>query len=194
MTLYRLRRQIRFEWLEETVIAGWDETPPPGAFPDPRFAGMGWRMVIPREKSSLYPDHPEAYDQHRIRHGIPAPGRELIPQKTLLLEAGLDRLNAIDFQKGCYVGQEVTTRSKFRGAVRRGLALCSVVEGGIHPGDSLLQGDKTVGDIRSVRGKEAIASVRNEFWAEGVCEAAATTAQGAAVTLRPPGWASGNIA
>ena len=55
----------------------------------------------------------QAYDLHRLRLGVPEGGRDLIPEKSILLESGLDELNAINWKKGCYIGQELTTRTKF---------------------------------------------------------------------------------
>ena len=63
----------------------------------------------------------EAYDVHRLKLGIPEGGIDLIPEKSILLESGLDELNAISWTKGCYIGQELTTRTKFLGLVRKRL-------------------------------------------------------------------------
>ena len=62
-----------------------------------------------------------AYDRHRLALGIPDGSRDLVPEKSILLEAGFDELNGVDWQKGCYVGQELTARTKYRGLIKKRL-------------------------------------------------------------------------
>jgi folate-binding protein YgfZ len=57
----------------------------------------------------------------RIARGVPEGPIDLTPERALMLEAGLDQLGAVDFAKGCYIGQEVTARTHYRGLVKRRL-------------------------------------------------------------------------
>ena len=63
----------------------------------------------------------DRWHANRIAAGVPEGSVDLTPERALMLEAGLDRLGAVDFEKGCYVGQEVTARTHYRGLVKRRL-------------------------------------------------------------------------
>ena len=119
LKIYRLRAKIDVEPVDGAVWAIWgpesDLGPGEGWTADPRLAELGWRGYG-REAAS---DHGEdAYDAHRLLLGVPDPARDCEPDKTFPLEADYDLLNAIDFKKGCYVGQETTSRMKRRSAVK----------------------------------------------------------------------------
>ena len=93
-----------------------------------------------------------------MAHLVPETGVELTPD-TFILEAGFERLNGVDFRKGCYVGQEVTARMKHKTELRKGLARVSV-EGEAATGDKILNGVKEAGELLSRAGDEAIAYLR----------------------------------
>jgi folate-binding protein YgfZ len=112
---YRLRAKVQVEPVDGAVWAVWGSNPGEGWILDPRLAGLGWRGYG-REAPA---DHGEdAYDAHRLEFGAPDPARDCEPDKTFPLEADFDLLGAIDFKKGCYVGQETTSRMKRRSAVK----------------------------------------------------------------------------
>jgi folate-binding protein YgfZ len=115
LTLYRLRAKVQVEPVDGAVWTAWGADPGEGWVADPRLGELGWRGYG-REAPV---DHGEdAYDAHRLRLGIPDPARDCEPDRTFPLEADFDLLNAIDFHKGCYVGQETTSRMKRRSAVK----------------------------------------------------------------------------
>ena len=87
-------------------------------FIDPRLVELGARIIGEASPNTT----PEAYDIHRLKLGVPEGGRDLIPEKSILLESGLDELNAISWTKGCYI-QELTARTKHVGQVRKRLFL-----------------------------------------------------------------------
>ncbi|MEI8395359.1 MAG: folate-binding protein [Rhodospirillaceae bacterium] len=193
---YRLRTKVSFEedsddfavWacygpgacatlgLPETTGAS---TPFAGgiAMVDPRLAALGARLLLPRStRPDLTAGTMEDYDLLRLRLGVPESGRDLVPEKSLLLENNLDVLNAISWTKGCYVGQEVTARTRYRKLVRRRLYPVRV-EGPLPPaGTPILCGDKPVGKIRSGRGTLALAllNLDRETSAEPLTAGAAT--------------------
>lgn len=90
-----------------------------GIYIDPRLKELGARGMgkVPPFQSVPF----QEYEVHRLKLGVPEGGRDLIPEKSILLESGLDELNAISWTKGCYIGQELTTRTKFLGLVRKRL-------------------------------------------------------------------------
>ena len=94
-----------------------------------------------------------------MTHLIPESGIELIPEETYILEAGFERLNGVDFRKGCYVGQEVTARMKHKTELRKGLARVAV-NGPAETGTQITSGEKEVGLLLTRSGDQAIAYLR----------------------------------
>lgn len=125
---YRLRRPIDLaQEAELCVWVGWDDNPPEGACIDPRHRDLGWRWIGPAGEMPPTINEGdvtalETWHARRIAAGVPQGPVDLMPERALMLEAGLDRLGAVDFEKGCYVGQEVTARTHYRGLVKRRLA------------------------------------------------------------------------
>src|SRR5205085_4806780 len=90
-----------------------------------------------------------AYDQLRLRLGVPDGSRDLTPEKALLLESGFDELHGVDWKKGCYMGQELTARTKYRGLIKRRLFPVRI-DGPLPPSGTPVQRDgREVGEIRS---------------------------------------------
>ena len=86
-----------------------------------------------------------AYDRHRLALGVPDGSRDLVPEKSILLESGFDELNGVDWQKGCYVGQELTARTKYRGLIKKRLFPVRIDRPGSrarHDGDAGRQGGR----------------------------------------------------
>ena len=135
IAMYKLRADVAIDGaIPDTVYAVFGDDAEEAArriegadvFPDPRHPVLGWRIVGEFGEDTLkragIEDAPGAdYEALRIAHGIPDGRRDLVPGKSFLLENGFDELNGVDFEKGCYVGQEVTARMKHRNLVRKRL-------------------------------------------------------------------------
>ena len=101
---------------------------------DPREAGLGFRFIIQtkelysrnNEKKTFVPE--DAYRLRRYAFGIPEGSSEVVREQALPLEANMDVMNGVDFRKGCYVGQELTIRTKHRGVVRKRILPCVLYE------------------------------------------------------------------
>lgn len=176
---------------------GLPDEPGPGraclgglAFTDPRFAAMGARLVVPvgadTASLALESGSVDDYDAHRILHGIPDGARDLEVDKTVLLEAGFDELNGVDWKKGCYMGQELTARTKYRGLVKRRLMPISADGPLPPPGTPITMGGKDAGDVRSVQGDSAMAMIRLNMLEDG---GDPLLAGEVTVTPRKPEWA-----
>ncbi len=159
------------------------------AFTDPRSARLGARAILPRGTAQTTFDRLgftagpfEAYEARRVEVGAADSRRDLEVDKTLLLEANFETFNGISFSKGCYVGQELTARTKYRGNVRRRLYPV-VIEGVTAPGTEVNLGDKLVGEVRSIAGNRGIALLRIEDVEQARAEGAALTAGGATVRV-----------
>ena len=88
---------------------------------DPRSPQLGSHCLVEARHLPAQFGTIERWHANRIAAGVPEGSVDLTPERALMLEAGLDRLGAVDFEKGCYVGQEVTARTHYRGLVKRRL-------------------------------------------------------------------------
>lgn len=155
IAMYKLRADVQLAASDLHVSRGLGALPP-HALPDPRHMALGWR---------LYSDTPGAapgidWDAIRVEHLIPESGIELIPDDSYLLEMGFERLNGVDFRKGCYVGQEVTARMKHKTELRKGLARVAI-SGTAPVGTEITTPDgKPVGTVFTQSGGHALAYLR----------------------------------
>jgi len=163
---YRLRAHVTLSDLSDSLFvhAAWDGTPvlPADAIaaPDPRLPQAGWRVLAP---SPLPANASQAaWDAHRLALGLPDGSRDLEAEKTVLLEAGFDELHGVSWGKGCYLGQELTARTKYRGLVKRRLVPV-MVEGPLPPpGSPITRAGAVVGEMRSGREGLGLAQLRLE--------------------------------
>ena len=127
---YRLRRPVILERsidIQLTCWWGYEGTKKPddaNIFLDPRHTDLGCRIIsrnagTPSTVNGARPASYEDWQARRIGQAIPEGPIDLAPERALMLEAGLDKLAAVDFEKGCYIGQEVTARTHYRGLVKR---------------------------------------------------------------------------
>ncbi len=137
------------------------------AFVDPRTAEIGARLVLPAGadaaalvEAGFSEGEFAAYDAARIRLGLPDGSRDFIADRLLLLEGDADRFNGVDFQKGCYVGQEVTTRMKRRGLVKKRLVPVAIEGPAPEPGAKIMRDGIEAGEMRSAAGGMGIALLR----------------------------------
>ena len=154
LNFYRLRRSVAIDATDMSVARGLGNAPP-GGLPDPRSPHLGWR----RYGGSGTGDDDVDWDSIRVDHCVPETGIELIPNVSYILEVGFERLNGVDFHKGCYVGQEVTARMKHKAKHSKGLATVEV-EGDAPFGAEVLSGERKVGSLFTRSGKRAIAFLR----------------------------------
>jgi folate-binding protein YgfZ len=145
-------------------------------FVDPRRAAMGARAWLPGGVVPAGIDAAPfgAWDAHRIVLGIPDGSRDIEVEKGILLEVGFEELNGVDFQKGCYVGQELTARTKYRALLKKRLVSVRL-EGPVPtPGTLVTQDGAEAGEIRSVAGDRALALLRIEAIEKGGLRAGET--------------------
>jgi tRNA-modifying protein YgfZ len=161
---FRLRSKITLADQSDAwrVHAAWDgePVPPPGAVaaPDPRLPAAGWRILAPQAVAVTA--DAQAWDLHRLTLGLPDGSRDLEAEKTVLLEAGFDELNGVSWTKGCYMGQELTARTKYRGLVKRRLVPFAIDGPLPAPGTPVMRGTAEAGTMRSGRGAVGIAQLR----------------------------------
>lgn len=157
---------------------------------DPRLSAMGARVLLPKnaltEMAAIGAEESdiETYHEMRVSLGIPNGSEELEVEKSILLENGFEELGGVDFKKGCYMGQELTARTKYRGLVRKRLLPIKIDGPAPDAGTPIMNGDKEAGIIRSVHGDHGLAMIRLER-VEGDAELSAGDAK---ITVFVPDW------
>ena len=170
LTLYKLRSKIEIDALDWQGFAlfGSDDTAPQVGgeavlFRDPRLAALGWRLWLPPEATPDLPiAGPEAYERHRLALGVPDGARDIEPEKGLLLENHFEDLHGVDFAKGCYIGQELTARTKYRGLVKKQLYRVAAADDAVlpPPGTPVRLDGQDAGEMRSSFGNIGLALLR----------------------------------
>ncbi len=164
------------------------------AFVDPRLPELGARAILPREgaraalaAAGFAAAGQQDYDRLRIPLGVPDGSRDLEVEKSLLLESGFEELNGLDWDKGCYMGQELTARTKYRGLVKKRLMPVEIDGPAPAPGTPVLRDGREAGVMRSSAGGVGLALLRLERLAG--LDGQALTAGEAKVTPAKPDWA-----
>ncbi|HVP83869.1 MAG TPA: hypothetical protein VMS78_04015 [Rhizomicrobium sp.] len=153
LTMYRLRAKVELKPRDDlAVVARWD-----AAGSDPREARLGSREIVAVDAASGSGD----YLSHRLALGVPE-GADFGQDKMFALDAGLDELRGVAFDKGCYVGQELTARMKHRGTARKRLLPIETLDGGALPAvdSAVMADDRDIGEIISVYGNRGFALIR----------------------------------
>lgn len=157
MMLYRLRAKVEFEDLSATHRIAWNAEAGEGvSYADPRDERLGQRAIV---ASNAAPGEGADFTAARIEAGIVEQGTDFASNEVFAHDIGLDILGGIDFEKGCFIGQEVVSRMKHRGTARRRPA---IVRGraALAKGAPLLAGGRNVGTLASVAGHTGVAIVR----------------------------------
>ena len=158
---------------------------------DPRLAALGARCLHPRARqpaATVAAGSLGDYHAHRMALAVPEGGIDVLVEKSFILESNFEELNAVDFEKGCYVGQELTARTKFRGTVRRRLFAVAAETPLPAPPAPITAGGATLGELRSARGTRGIALIRTDRLREA--EGATVHAGEVAVVPTKPSWAA----
>jgi len=175
--LYRLRAQVEIAIDDRPVLAAWPGVPA-DFVADPRLTALGGRAL----GEVAMPDADEAaYQAHRLSLGVPDPTLDL-DDTTYPIDGGLDRLNGIDFAKGCFIGQETTSRMKRRGEIKKRMLPLTFDGPPPAPGAEVLNGELRAGEVRTGLNGAAIALLRLDRL-EGE-----PTVEGRPVRVRTPEW------
>jgi folate-binding protein YgfZ len=178
LSMYRLRAQVEITADDRAVWASWPGVAEEFAV-DPRLAALGGRGLHDGAAANA---NEADYHAHRLTIGVPDPDADVGSDRTYPIEANFDLLNGIDFHKGCFVGQETTSRMKRRGAIRSRM-LPLVAEGAApSSGSEVLNGDLRAGEVRTGMDGAAMALVRLDRL-DG-----ALSVDGQAVRVRKPDW------
>jgi folate-binding protein YgfZ len=169
---YKLRARVTVENLSDSfgVLAVWGGEPavkPDLCFADPRAEELGWRILIPPELTTKAAalvgatmTDEAAYEAHRIACGVPRGGVDFSYGDAFPHETNMDHLHGVDFDKGCYVGQEVVSRMQHRGTARTRTVRVTFDGAAPEASAPILAGDKQVGTMGSSAHNNGLATVR----------------------------------
>ena len=196
LKFYKLRAKVTVENLDLGVLAAWDGQPaaqPDLSFADPRNEHLGTRILIPEDLKQKLSDLIGAelvdaadYEAHRIALGVPRGGLDFMYSDAFPHETNMDRLAGVDFDKGCYVGQEVVSRMQHRGTARTRSVKVLLEDSSPEAGVSVMAGDKSVGTMGSSAQGKGIALVRIDRVADALDAGQPLTAGGLALKLAEP--------
>jgi folate-binding protein YgfZ len=191
LTKFRLRAKVSLADLSDTmhVYAAWDGVPEQAdgliSAPDPRLDAAGWRLLA---STALLANADAAdWNRHRLALGLPDGSADLEAEKSILLEAGFDELAGVSWTKGCYMGQELTARTKYRGLVKRRLVPVEIDGPLPLAGTPVMADGQEVGTMRSAaeagQAGLGLASIRIDAW-----DTAKLTCADATLRVRLPAW------
>jgi tRNA-modifying protein YgfZ len=163
LSRYRLRMKVALQQEPDlTVQVAWNGKPEVDGIlaPDPRLPDFAWRCLTATPAPSTAT--PQDWDRHRLSAGIPDGSKDMEADRSVLLEAGFDELSGVSWSKGCYMGQELTARTKYRGLVKRRLVPVTIDGPVPGPGTPILRDGHEVGIMRSARDQIGLANIRLE--------------------------------
>jgi tRNA-modifying protein YgfZ len=212
LNLYKLRAKVIVEDLSDVlgVFAAWNGTSPAGlvpqpaeagdplglCYPDPRLPALGLRVMLPPHRAAAAAAalgaelaDAAAYEAHRIALGVPRGGLDFAYGETFPHEADMDQLGGVDFQKGCYIGQEVVSRMEHRGTARTRAVPIQYDGAAPERTASVVAGERSLGTMGSTAAGRGIALLRLDRATEALAGGEAITAAGVPIRPVKPDWA-----
>lgn len=207
LAMYKLRSEIELVHTDDyrvavsfgvNALAGLGLLDDPGnavawqdgiAYTDPRLADIGARIILPAQKAAAladlgFIDDGTGYESLRLSLGLPDGSRDMEVEKATLLESGFEELNGVDWLKGCFLGQELTARTRYRGLVKKRLMPVTIQGAPPEPGTPLTMDGKDAGEMRSAQDGQGIALVRIDAFQSGQ----PLISGGAQITPNKPAW------
>lgn len=164
LSLYKLRAKVTIEKAEDLNVyasahqpEGNNET----GFADPRHSNLGWRLIGAHTETTTS----QAYHERRIAAGIPELGSDFGAEEMFLLDVNYDVFNGVDYKKGCFVGQEVTSRMKRKGDARKRTLVATFEDGPAEKDVGITAGESVLGHLMSSTQNKALALIRLDRWA-----------------------------
>ncbi len=190
LTMFKLRADVTIGASPLAVHAGRG-APPPGiglVAADPRHPDLGWRLYAAEGTVATDADE-AAWQAHRVALGIPEAGADLPLLDAFPHDLAMDSLHGVDFDKGCYVGQEIVSRMRYRGTARRRPVVVSAETDLPPAGTDILIGGRVAGHLGSASGGRGIAVLRLDRVRDAAATGEAVTVDGRPVSVALPAWA-----
>jgi tRNA-modifying protein YgfZ len=212
LNLYKLRAKVIVEDLSDIlgVLAAWNGTSPAGLAPqiaeandtvglcysDPRLPALGLRVMLPPHRAAAAAAalgaelaDAAAYEAHRIALGVPRGGLDFAYGDAFPHEADMDQLGGVDFQKGCYIGQEVVSRMEHRGTARTRAVPVQYDGAAPERAAPVLAGERPLGTMGSAAAGRGIALLRLDRATDALSGGETLTAAGVPIRPIKPDWA-----
>lgn len=193
LKMYRLRAKVEIEARDQLGVfvnlQGHPDNRPTSyaqraiTFIDPRLPELGLRSIGARAEMPANLPGPQAWHQHRLALGVPE-GGDFGSEKVFALDAGLEELHGVSFTKGCYIGQELTSRMKHRATTRKRI-LTVTADGALPQSGTLSRGGAEIGEVLAVHGSTAFVLVRMDRLEEATGD---VTLGEIKVALHRPSW------
>jgi folate-binding protein YgfZ len=201
LNFYKLRAKVEVVARPDLAVAVvLDKEPPEDVglvYLDPRHAGLGWRIVLPKEGAETVLAGAgakivgeQSWQGRRVSLGIPEGGKDFVYGDTFPHEADLDLLGGVDFHKGCFIGQEVVSRVERRDVARKRVVPVAFEGAAPIPGIEVTAGDRAVGFMGSAAGRLGLALLRLDRVDEVLKEGGKLLAGGVELQLVKPDWAN----
>ncbi len=197
LTFYKLRAKVAVEDRSEAlaVVVGWGDAPKPEddvgvTVEDPRLPSLGWRGIVAAEDAAGFAcAAAEAYHAHRIALGVPEGGKDFLFGDAFPHEALMDQLHGVDFDKGCYVGQEVVSRMQHRGTARTRIVPAIYMDGFVaETGVAVVAGEKPIGTTGTGANGRGLLMIRLDRAEDALRAGEPIRAGGLPVRLDKPDW------
>lgn len=189
LTMFKLRAKVTVDAAPLVVHAGIGTPPTTGLVArDPRHPDLGWRLYAPEGAVAANADE-AVWQSHRVALGVPEAGADLPLLDAFPHDLAMDSLHGIDFDKGCYVGQEVVSRMRYRGTARRRPVMLSADRDLPSAGTEILIGGRVAGHLGSASGPRGVAILRLDRVREAMTTGETITVDGLPVSVALPAWA-----
>jgi folate-binding protein YgfZ len=201
LNFYNLRAKVMVEDLSQAlgVMAVWDgagDSEYGLCYADPRLPALGWRVMLPQQLAAEAANdlgatftEPETYEAHRIALGVPRGGEDFIYGDTFPHEADMDQFAGVDFDKGCYVGQEVVSRVEHRASARNRIVPIAYDKFAPSAGLPVMAGDKQVGTLGSTAKGRGLALLRLDRVEDAIAARTTFTCGNIPIRVVKPDWA-----
>lgn len=163
-------------------------------WPDPRISDLGYIGLSPASSLPIL----DALDGEHLKHvylalryklGVAEGQEEITPQRAIILEYGFDAMNAISWNKGCYLGQELMARTKHSGVIRKHIFPCEQYEGTLNPESLLFLGEQKVGTIKAAQDRKGLAMIRTQYLLLDALPLDLKSDRGDLIKIDHPAWA-----
>lgn len=171
LSIFKLRRNVSLNNIVLQVVTLWGTTDALKAFSydaDPRHNTLGLRKIFmqdidKQELNEATEVEYNFYDRLRIGYGIPDGTRDMAVGEDTVADLGLDKLNGVSHSKGCYMGQELTSRMHHRGLAKKGLYTVRMTGTSLPPYTDIVGPDGSIiGEMRSNLGDIGLALLRHD--------------------------------
>ena len=193
LMFYRLRAKVTIETADDLCVVAVPGGSADNLPDDPRLAALGARGILTASEAENFPADDAAYHARRIVCGVAELGSDYPSGEVFPHEANHDQLGGVDFQKGCYVGQEVVSRMQHRGTARKRFVPVTIDGEAPAMGADVTAGGKPVGAMGSSKGQSGLALLRLDRLEQAIADSEPVVCGHATLTASRPVWAQFDV-